>query len=158
LYLAIACAKEGLGFPHDTHSGRGRSSAAWQVLETKYRGFINDLVRFFSCHDSASEDIAEDLVAELFLPDRSGRSRILSYDGRSSLCTWLRVVFSNRAMNRRRSPDAKIKELSSEVPEKPVLDHVDHALNTNRYGRHLSDAINEACAHLTRSERLLLLW
>jgi RNA polymerase sigma-70 factor len=158
LYLAIACAQEGIGLSNHAHSGRGCSSAAWQVLETKYKVFINDLARFFSHYDSATDDIAENMAAELFLPDRSGNSRIMSYDGRSSLCTWLRVVVSNRAINKLRSPDSRVKELSSDVPNKHVVDSVDQAMTANRYGRHLSDAISETCFHLTKSERLLLLW
>jgi RNA polymerase sigma-70 factor len=158
LYLAIACAKEGLGFPNHADSGCTRSSAAWQALETKYKSFIRDLVWFFSRHNSATEDTAEDIVAELFLPDRSGKSRIMSYDGRGSLCTWLRVVFSNRAINQRRSPASQPEELTDKAQEKLALDHVEHVMNTDRYRQHLSDAVNEACAQLTRSERLLLLW
>src|ERR1051326_4659936 len=48
LYLATACAQYSPG-----HNGTGKNgsaehaSAAWRILETTYRGFVCDLVRFF---------------------------------------------------------------------------------------------------------------
>src|ERR1700752_2478892 len=85
LYLACGCVH--------------KSEKAWAVLDVRYRKFVTDLVRFSYRHGSDNEEIADALLISLYLNDRSGRQRIASYDGRSSLATWLRVIVINRAIN-----------------------------------------------------------
>ena len=48
-----------------------------------------------------ASEVGEALLVDLFLPDRSGHSRIASYDGRSSLATWLHVIVTHRVANER---------------------------------------------------------
>src|SRR5437764_6273307 len=95
LYLATACAKGSPGGPSESDDYAG---AAWKMFETTYKGFVADLVRFSYRPSFASQDLADNVVTDLFLPDRSGASRIASYDGRSSLSTWLRVIVCKRSI------------------------------------------------------------
>jgi RNA polymerase sigma-70 factor len=161
LYLATACAYHSL--TPATAPGASRSSEqasqSWSKLESTYRNFIRDLSRFFLRKDFVAQDLADNVFADLFLPDRSGASRIVSYDGRSSLSTWLRAVISNRAINAQRcNSSMQSVEVLADIPDEPALQSIDSALLTKRYQSALRDALAKACGHLTIRERLLLLW
>src|SRR6476646_500252 len=160
LYLATACAHYSPG-----HNGNGKNgsaehaSAAWKTLETTYRGFVCDLVRFFYRPSFISQDLADNIIADLFLPDQSGVSRIASYDGRSSQSTWLRVIVCNRAINAQRcSANSKSVDIQPEMPDKPALQNIEMTLRAQRYHNVLKDALGRACSALTPRERLMLLW
>jgi RNA polymerase sigma factor (sigma-70 family) len=161
LYLATACAQHCLYPSMDPtasapseHAGR-----AWKVMESTYRGFIRDLARYFFRKGYISQDLSDNILADLFLPDRSGTSRIVSYDGRSSLSTWLRVVISNRAINAKRgSATMQSVEILSDIPDEPALQSIDSELRTKRYHAPLRESLTLACSRLTLRERLILLW
>src|SRR5215471_566697 len=161
LYLATACAQCSPGISGE-HSGPAlpeRASIAWKTLENTYKGLICDLVRFFYRTSFAAQDLADSVVADLFLPDRSGHSRIASYDGRSSLGTWLRVVICNRAINAQRcSASAKSTDLKTEMPDGPALESIELSMRARRYAAALQDSLSVACRGLTPRERLMLLW
>jgi len=160
LYLATACAQQspGLGRDGEVLKSGGRSCHAWKTLETTYKAFIHDLARLFFRQSFIAQDLADNILADLFLPDKSGSSRIVSYDGRSSLCTWLRVILCNRAINARRSAFSQRTEIEVNIPDKPALTRFDQTMRARRYGPPLVDSVALACRGLTPRERLLLLW
>lgn len=161
LYLATACAQHSPGMMNggDEATDSENASSAWRVLEKTYKGFICDLVRFFYSTSFAAQDLADSILADLFLPDRSGTSRIASYDGRSSLSTWLRVVVCNRAINARRcSATVKNTDIQAEIPDGPALESIELTVLARRYGAALGDSLKSACSGLTPRERLILLW
>lgn len=161
LYLATSCAQNCPGSANGNVEADASENAsiAWKMLERTYKGFICDLVRFFYSTTFAAQDLADSILADLFLPDRSGCSRIASYDGRSSLSTWLRVVVCNRAINARRCSSAvKNTEIQSEIPDGPALQSIELTLRATRYSKALGDALDLACRRLTPRERLILLW
>lgn len=160
LYLATACAQCSPGYNNNSGNGSTEhASAAWKILETSYRGFVCDLVRFFYRPGFVSQDLADNIIADLFLPDRSGASRIASYDGRSSLSTWLRVIVCNRSINAQRcSANAKSTDIQPEMPDGPALESIEMTLRARRYHAALEDALGSACRKLTPRERLVLLW
>jgi hypothetical protein len=126
LYLATACAQSSPG--KTPAAGAGHTprdpSLAWRCLEATYKGLICDLVRFMYRSSYASKDLADSVLADLFLPDRSGSSRIASYDGRSSLSTWLRVVVCNRVINAQRCcATSKSADLVPELPDRGAQHH-----------------------------------
>lgn len=144
LYLAIACALP--------------SEAAWLRFRTLYRKYINDLSRSASpTHDTARE-IADSVLADLFLHDRLGRSRIASYDGRSTLATWLRAVVTNRAINERerRCNNLDCIENVSELPDRAYAASFEAALRATRYGAMIRDSFRTASTYLNERERLIL--
>jgi RNA polymerase sigma-70 factor (ECF subfamily) len=77
------------------------TNAGWQRFYNVYRKYLSDLSRHLLGRSPDLEGLGETIWIDLFLPDKSGQSRIASYDGRSSLATWLRVVVSNRVINER---------------------------------------------------------
>ena len=160
LYLTTACAQHSPGMTSNQAPDSSEdASIAWKALEKTYKGFICDLVRLFYSTSFAAQDLADSILAELFLPDRSGASRIASYDGRSSLSTWLRVVVCNRAINAKRcSSCAKSTEIQAEIPDEPALQSIELVLRARRYGDVLGDALELACRRLTPRERLIILW
>jgi len=85
LYLSTACA--------------AHADLAWHRFNELYRKYINDIIAHLCSSPAIVGEIQETICSDLFLPDTSGRSRIYSYDGRSSLATWLRVVVTNRIIN-----------------------------------------------------------
>lgn len=160
LYLATACSKFSPGMDEQCpEEPAERDGAAWKVLEKTYKGLIYDLVRFFYRSSFVAQDLADNILADLFLPDRSGRSRIASYDGRSSLGTWLRVVICNRSINAQRcSACAKSTDLQPDLPDGPALENIELTVRAQRYGTAMEDALASACRELTPRERLMLLW
>ncbi len=156
LYLATACAKcsPGGSSPSDEFAG-----AAWRMFESNYKTFVCDLVRFSFRPSFASQDLADNILTDLFLPDRSGCSRIASYDGRSSLSTWLRVIICNRSINASRcSANAKSTEMQPDLPDEPALENMEMTIRAQRYASALEDSLASACRILTPRERLVLLW
>jgi RNA polymerase sigma-70 factor, ECF subfamily len=145
LYLAFACAKN--------------SPQAWERFSDSYRRYINDLAAFFSPVKSVASELAESIFADLFLPDRSGRSRIASYDGRSSLATWLRVIICHRAINERSRKFNNTTQLDElcEKADGEAVRSVEMALRSSRYQSLVRDSLEHACGELSDRERLLLL-
>jgi RNA polymerase sigma factor (sigma-70 family) len=161
LYLTTACAKHspGKSVNGSTNGSTEHADAAWKALELNYKTFVYDLVRFFYRPGFVSQDLADNIIADLFLPDRSGVSRIASYDGRSSLSTWLRVIVCNRSINAQRcSANSKCTDIQPEMPDKPALLNIEMTLRARRYRACLKDALARACNALTPRERLVLLW
>jgi RNA polymerase sigma-70 factor len=160
LYLATACALSSPGVTlRNSREPADRASIAWKTLETTYKGLIYDLVRFFYRSSFVAQDLADNILAELFLPDRSGHSRIASYDGRSSLGTWLRVVICNRSINAQRcSACAKSTDLQPDLPDGPAFANIELTVRADRYRNPLEDSLALACRGLSPRERLMLLW
>jgi RNA polymerase sigma-70 factor, ECF subfamily len=145
LYLAFACARH--------------SPQAWDCFTNSYRRYIYNLAAFVSPVKNVAYELAENILADLFLPDRSGRSRIASYDGRSSLATWLRVIICHRAINeqsRKFNNMAQLDDLCEKADEKAVR-RVEMDLRSSRYRSLIRDSLEYACGELTDRERLLLL-
>lgn len=160
LYLAAACSQFSPGSAAgESPEPSEQACAAWKTLEATYKGLIYDLVRFFYRSSFIAQDLADNILADLFLPDRSGRSRIASYDGRSSLGTWLRVVICNRSINAQRcSANARSTDLHADLPDSPALENIELTVRAQRYGTAIEDALATACRELTPRERLMLLW
>lgn len=161
LYLTTACAQHSPGKHANgkTSASPEHADIAWKTLELNYKGFVCDLVRFFYRPGFVSQDLADNVFADLFLPDRSGISRIATYDGRSSLSTWLRVIVCNRSINAQRSSaNSKSTDIPPEMPDKPALQNIEMTLRAGRYHSVLKNALRCACADLTPRERLILLW
>jgi RNA polymerase sigma-70 factor (ECF subfamily) len=145
LYLAFACAKN--------------SPQAWDRFTKSYRRYIYNLAAFVSAVKSVADELAENVLADLFLPDSSGRSRIASYDGRSSLATWLRVIIYHRAFNeqaRKFNNMDRLDDLCERADEEAVRS-IEMALRSSRYRSLILDSLEHACGELTDRERLLLL-
>lgn len=161
LYLATACAQCSPGAQEEAAPASSPDGicVAWKTLEATYKGLICDLVRYFHRTSFAAQDLADNMIADLYLPDRSGHSRIASYDGRSSLGTWLRVVICNRAINaQRRNASFRNTDLQQELPDEPAWANIELTVLARRYAAALQDAVSAACGELTPRERLMLLW
>jgi RNA polymerase sigma-70 factor, ECF subfamily len=93
------------------------------------------------------------------LPDRSGRSRIASYDGRSSLATWLRVIICHSAINERARKSNNMTRLDDlcEKADEEAARSIEMTLRSGRYRSLIRDSLEHACGELTDRERLLLL-
>jgi RNA polymerase sigma-70 factor, ECF subfamily len=145
LYLAFACAKH--------------SPQAWDRFTNSYRRYIHSLAAVVSPVKSVGYELGENILADLFLPDRSGRSRIASYNGRSSLATWLRVIICHRAINERARKFNNMTQLDDlcEKADEESVRSIETALRSSRYRSLIRDSLERACCELTDRERLLLL-
>jgi len=145
LLLTLACAKG-----HD---------AGWSRFHTKYRKYLSDLSRHLLGGSPDREELGETIWIDLFLPDRSGHSKIASYDGRSSLATWLRVVVSNRVINERQRRVLSAGNIDA-VPE-PVdpsaLQRMEARLGAGRYQSMILAAFERALGALNHREALIVL-
>ena len=145
LYLTFACAKH--------------NPQAWDRFTHKYQRYICNLATFVSPVNSMASELAENIFADLFFPDRSGSSRIASYDGRSSLATWLRVIICHRAINERALKFNNMAQLDDvcEKADEGAVRSIEMALRSSRYQSLIRDSLEHACGELTDRERLLLL-
>ena len=145
LYLAAACAK---------HTG-----AAWSRFMRLYQKYLNDNALSVSPGSDAAQELAGGVLVDMFLPDRSGRSRIASYHGRSSLATWLRVIVCHRAINERESKYNTLERIESipEIAETAGLRNIEAVLRASRYEDMIKESLKSGCRRLTDRERLLLL-
>jgi RNA polymerase sigma-70 factor len=146
LYLSTACA---------LHRDK-----AWWRFDSTYRKYMNDLVTYFCSAHSIAREIKDTVAVHLFLPDRSGRSRISSYDGRSSLATWLRVVITNRIINegQRRCNEFQYDDTRPELQDWSALPLIESGVDVSRYEPLVCAAVRRACGTLSARERELLLW
>jgi|RhiMetdeSRZDD1v2_1073273.scaffolds.fasta_scaffold28581_7 RNA polymerase sigma-70 factor, ECF subfamily len=145
LYLAFACAQH--------------SPQAWDRFMHIYRKYVFNLTAFGSPVKCLAYELAENILTDLFLPDRSGLSRIASYDGRCSLATWLRVIICHRSINeqeRKFNNMAQLNDLFEKADEK-AESSIETALRFSRYQSLIRDSLEHACSELTDRERLLLL-
>jgi RNA polymerase sigma-70 factor len=145
LYLGLACARQ--------------TEAAWDRFNTLYRKYIDDLATSVTPTKNAAADLADNVLADLFLPDHSGQSRIASYQGRSSLATWLRVIISHRATNERKRLSNNTESLESiqDIADETALNKMAVSLRACRYGRVIGESLRYSCQCLTDRERLILL-
>lgn len=144
LYVGCACAH--------------RSDVGWERFFARYRNFIVAMVRFFSRHSGDCPELSDSVLADLFLPDRTGHCRIASYDGRSTLATWLRVVIHNHVMNGRKQINrSRQSAFPTEVAECPAMCDLDSRLTAERYQGVWKDSLADVCERLTDDERSLLL-
>lgn len=134
------------------------SESAWKAFDLRYRRFITNVVRFSYRHGTDNEEVADLVLVSLYFQDRSGRQRIASYDGRSSLATWLRVIVVNRAINERNERKLKVEECGVDIPDRRAMAYFDSALRAGRYGKALGDSLDGALRELSPTERLMLLW
>lgn len=145
LYLSAACALS--------------RDKAWWRFDALYRKYINDLVSYICSVRTIAMEIRESFAAHLFLPDSTGRSRISSYDGRSSLPTWLRVIVTNRIINEghRKCNSTQRDEPQPEIEDRTALPCLERHLALGRYELLLRRAVRHACETLSDKERELLL-
>ena len=150
LYLTTVCAE--------------KIDAAWQRLRALYLRPLTDMFGYNGSSVSpvssraGNLDCAETLLNELFLPDRSGRCRIASYDGRSSLTTWLRVIVGHRRINERirnRHEACGLDDVR-EAGDPAALSRVESVLTDARYEPVAISAFAQACSCLSAGERQLL--
>jgi RNA polymerase sigma-70 factor len=144
LYLACGCVH--------------KRNRAWAAFDAHYRKFIGDLVRFSYRHGTDNEEVADSVLVSLYFNDRSGRQRIASYDGRSSLSTWLRVIVTNRAINDRNEKRLSTDDEVGDVADSRALTDVEYSLRADRYGKVFSEALSQALRDISDKERLMLLW
>jgi RNA polymerase sigma-70 factor, ECF subfamily len=145
LYLACACAVP--------------TEAAWGRFLSLYRRQIIDL----SCYTCGSmemgEEVADLVLAEMYLPDRQGRSHIAAFDGRIPLGAWLRVIVVHQAYKERKRKCNQSVPLA-DAPE--FLDaqagvRMDATLRDRRYREVVNRGLRHACRGLSERERLILL-
>jgi RNA polymerase sigma-70 factor, ECF subfamily len=135
-----------------------KSEKAWRTFDLRYRRFVTDLVRFCFRHGTDNEEVADSVVVNLCLPDRSGRQRIASYDGRSSLATWLRVMVINRAINDRNERKPVNDENITDIPDSRAILNIESTVHAGRYSKALADSLSYAFEALAPRERLMLFW
>jgi RNA polymerase sigma-70 factor (ECF subfamily) len=145
VYLAAACAQH--------------SAAAWSRFMTLYQKYLKDIALSVSPNSDAAGELADSVLVELFLSDRSGHSRIASYHGRSSLATWLRVIVCHRAINERERKDNSLERIESiiAVAVMPGVRNLEAVFRSLRYEDMIEDSLRKSCNCLTDRERLLLL-
>jgi len=145
LYLSLGCAR--------------RSTRAWRFFSAEFHDYIARLAAAAtkSCDDGA--ELTACVIVSLYMPDRFGQSRIGSYDGRSTLATWLRVLVSHRAITEHRRKRLRPTSLGvlGDRPDETAHVKMDSELRAWRYGNAVQSALHKTCDQLSPRERALLL-
>jgi RNA polymerase sigma-70 factor len=146
LYLATCCAE--------------RLDAAWQRFEALYQKYVEELVRYLSRTSLQALDVGEGLLFDLFLPDRSGHSRIASYDGRSSLATWLHVIVTHRMANERARKWSAVERPGNmpEIADANSTGELEAEMRSARYSRAVDESLKRAVRRLNARDSRLLIW
>lgn len=146
LYLATCCAE--------------RLDSAWRRFDALYQRYVQELVRCLSRNTLQALDVGEGLLVDLFLPDRRGQSRIASYDGRSSLATWLHVIVTHRVANERVRKWNTVERPGQmpEVPDTSSVRQLEAEMRAARYGRAVDESLRQAFRRLSTRESQMLIW
>jgi len=144
LYLAVACAEQ-------TEEG-------WRRFDVTYHKYIRRVALSVSRTNDAGRELAENLFADLFIPDRSGHSRIASFDGQQSLATWLGVVIRRRALNQSLLKWNRIECIDrlANLVDDAALSKVEDAITRNRHEVIVRDCFKLTIESLNDRERLML--
>jgi RNA polymerase sigma factor (sigma-70 family) len=93
------------------------------------------------------------------MPDRSNQPRIASYDGQSSLATWLRVIIAHRASDERKLKWNSVERLDdlSDMLDPDSLERMDVSARASKYRLMILNTLRGASRRLTDRERYILL-
>jgi RNA polymerase sigma-70 factor len=146
LYLSAACAEQ--------------KPSAWERFLSLYHDYIQAMARFVTQTQDMANDLAGNLPGHLFLPDRSGCSRMASYDGQVALATWLRVIMTRQAINERECKASGHKSLDElpDLVDEMNLQRLESNARAAKYAAMVRPAFEAAGAALSERERLLILW
>jgi RNA polymerase sigma-70 factor len=144
LYLSLACALP--------------SEKAWERFRSSYQQYIFDLCAFALSSRGIAAELASNILSDMFLPDRSGRSRIASYDGRTALPTWLRAVVTRRAINEGRLKWNHVESIEAlpDLADEAAIKFMEDSIRQSKYSQAINEAIAAAVSTLTELERLVL--
>ncbi|SRR6266404_1816128 len=145
LYLSIACVQS--------------TDTAWRRFLTVYENRILQFATFITGSHNTGLELAENVTADLFLPDASGNRRLASYDGRRPLMTWLNALVRHSACNQRDLKWNSLERIDNicDVRDSAALARIDSALIARRYEAAINDSFAIASASLTERERSILL-
>jgi RNA polymerase sigma-70 factor len=144
LYLSVACAHQ--------------SESAWNRLSALYGKRIDKIATSVCRRRSVAGELAESILGHIFLPDRSGRSRIASYDGLSSLLTWLRSVISHKATKEghRKSNSFESLDGRPDIADFTVVPVIETDFRAAKYELLIKDSFMRASNSLTAREHFIL--
>ena len=144
LYLALACA----------HG----SARAWFCFVSRYTCLIYSQALYVSRKKEDATETASAVIENILTPGAGGQHRLRSFEGRSSLATWLRVLVRNVLETARR---ARINAVEF-GPKVDIVDEsgvakVESWVLSGRYYGAATAALREACDALPQRFRRVLL-
>jgi RNA polymerase sigma-70 factor, ECF subfamily len=145
LYLACACARA--------------NEEAWKRFSRLYHKSILEAA-FVICRDRCQADeLAWSVMGHLFLPDAKGLPRINSYNGLSSLMSWLRTVISHKALDEHRLQSRYAKGLDelSDMVDETGIRKAQRRVRTSIYASLITAVFREVPQVLSEREKLILL-
>lgn len=134
------------------------SDAAWRQFDCLYQSYLQRAAAGVCATPTAARELAESLPAYLFLPDKAGHSRLASYDGRSSLITWLTAILYHEASKdreRKYNHSERLDDLP-EMADDTAIERLETDLRAQQYGPVIQDSFIQAIQGLSTRERLIL--
>jgi RNA polymerase sigma-70 factor (ECF subfamily) len=139
LYLTTSCAEN--------------DDQAWTECAASYFDFIRNFARRF-LPDATAGDLADQIIADLWQ-----RQRIIRYEGRSTLKTWLGTVVANAAINERKATRRSLNVTTTEALDRErgqqSLTSPDSAPDADD-GRVFASVVAQAIGSLDPEEKVLL--
>jgi len=145
LYLALACSDG--------------SSRAWFRFVSLYSCLIYSQALYLSRNRDEATETTSAVIENILTPAAGGRHRLRSFEGRSSLATWLRVLVRNVLESARRARlNAVELNPALDIADESGVAKVESSMLSSRYYDAASAALTQACQGLPpRFRRLLLL-
>jgi RNA polymerase sigma-70 factor len=145
LYLSTACAQ---------NLAKARAS-----LQSLYSRQVLSVALSACSSKCAGQELADSILGHLFLPDRSGRARIASYDGRSSLATWLAAVINHKAIQERRHQrnNHLAIDCAGHLADDGESVRIEASLRSHECKTMLGQALERAASLMDDRDRLILL-
>jgi RNA polymerase sigma-70 factor len=135
------------------------SESAWERFTSLYRKSIF-IWAYSACGGrDLADDLAQGLLTDLYLPDKSSSSRMASYDGRSSLTSWIQAIVKYRAINEQKRKDNTLLSLDIVMAktDQTFYERLNSNVCASQYESVVKDSFNAAVSGLTQREKFILL-
>lgn len=144
LYLAMACAQA--------------SETAWRRFVSLYQQPAREAARRIMPSRLLADELADSAMGHVFLPDATGRCRIASFDGRSSLGFWLAVVVKRLALKERQRSRNRLEQLSDhlEIVDNQSVTRMEARIRRKRYRRLIHQSLPQLSGRLSARELLIV--
>jgi RNA polymerase sigma factor (sigma-70 family) len=103
--------------------------------------------------------MAQDTLTHLFLTDKTGKRRIASYQGLSSLANWLATIIHHRTIEEWKSPFHYFEPIEAipDIADETSIRKIESATRNNRYNQMANDSLRKACRILNERDRWFLI-
>jgi len=129
--------------------------AAIRLFESRYFDQVPAVVSAFARHGLSADDLRQHLREMLFVPTESGLAKVIEFEGRGSLRSWVRAVLMRAALNLTRGR-REVSDAAALVDAAALSEDVELGARKRVYAQEFSAAFARACARLAPRDLTML--